>query len=152
MVDQALNIIEHARGGVNSTDLRLKFKPLIRVDHRLQCCQGLTRIGALKQSALGVGIRIAERHLHQKPVKLGFRQGIGSGLMQRILGGNHKKRFRQREGFAIDADLMFFHGFEQRALRFRRTAIDFVGQQHVREHGSGMQAELPGIGMIDTRA
>ena len=34
----------------------------------------------------------------------------------------------------FERDLVFLHHFEQRALRFRRRAIDFIGQQNLREH------------------
>ncbi len=43
---------------------------------------------------------------------------------------------------AIDADLPFFHRFEQRALRARAGAIDLIGQQQLREHRPGAELEL----------
>ena len=43
---------------------------------------------------------------------------------------------------AIRADLPFFHGLEQRALRARAGAVDFVGQQQPREHRAGTEFEF----------
>ena len=42
----------------------------------------------------------------------------------------------------IDGDLRFVHGFEQRRLRFRRGAVDFVGQNDVGENRAGLELEL----------
>ena len=40
---------------------------------------------------------------------------------------------RERLRFAVHADLRFVHGFEQRGLRARRGAIDFVSKDDVGE-------------------
>lgn len=44
--------------------------------------------------------------------------------------------------FAVHADLAFAHGFQQRGLRARRSAIDFIGEQDICENGSLMKVEL----------
>ena len=45
-----------------------------------------------------------------------------------------------------DGHLMFLHGFEQRALHFRRRAVDFVGQQQVGEAGPRWVVKAPSLG------
>jgi len=45
-------------------------------------------------------------------------------------------------GDAVDGDLSLLHRLEQRSLGLRRRAVDLVGQQDLREHGSGPELEL----------
>ena len=61
--------------------------------------------------------------------------------MLRILCRDHKKRFGQIIGHAIDGDALFFHCFKQRALRLRRRAIDLVDQYHLRKQRAAMEHE-----------
>ncbi len=42
---------------------------------------------------------------------------------------------------ALDCDLRLLHRFEQRALRFRRRAVNLVCDDEIREHGL-LQFEL----------
>ena len=63
-------------------------------------------------------------------------------MLDRILRGNHKKGLGQHEGTAIDGDLAFVHGFQQRGLRFRGSAVDFVGQKNVGEDRTVLEFEL----------
>ncbi len=53
---------------------------------------------------------------------------------------------------AIDADLVFGHGFEQRALRARRRAVDLVGEQQLGEQRAGVEAEAAIILVEDRHA
>ena len=97
------------------------------------------RVFARQQLALRRAVWVAQRNTHQKPVKLRLGQRISAQLLYRVLRGNHKKRLRQCPGLALDGHLFFFHGFEQRALSFGAGAVDFIGQQHLRKHRSGME-------------
>jgi hypothetical protein len=63
-----------------------------------------------------------------------------------------KKRLRQRSGFALGGHLPFFHGFEQGALRLRGGAVDFVGQQHLREYRAGQEPEIAALAVEDRDA
>jgi hypothetical protein len=47
---------------------------------------------------------------------------------------------------------VFLHGFEQRALRFWRRAIDFVSKHKLREYRSGLELELAGFLAKDRNA
>jgi hypothetical protein len=47
----------------------------------------------------------------------------------------------QGAGFAFHRHLLFFHRFEQRALRLGAGAVDFVGQQHLGKHRAGVEHE-----------
>jgi len=72
--------------------------------------------------------------------------------VDRILGGDHKKRIRQPMGHAIQRHLLLRHRFEQGALRARRRAIDFIGQQQVAEHRAGMELEAAAMRFVDRDA
>lgn len=42
----------------------------------------------------------------------------------------------------IDADLLFGHRFQKRALGAWRGTVDFIGQQQLREYRAGMKTEV----------
>ena len=42
-------------------------------------------------------------------------------------------------GVIVHRHLRFIHHLEQRRLRFRRGAVDFIGQHDVRENRSGLE-------------
>ena len=50
---------------------------------------------------------------------------------------------------AVDGDLAFVHGFEQRRLRLGSGAIDLVGQQEIGEDRSGLELELLRVRVVD---
>ena len=51
---------------------------------------------------------------------------------------------------AADGDLLLLHRFEQRGLRFRRRAVDFVGQHDVGEQRPGQKAERARAGSLSS--
>ena len=66
--------------------------------------------------------------MQQKSIQLRFRQGIGAGLLQRVLRRHHHEQRWQRARHATHRDLMFLHRFQQRGLHLGRRAVDFVGE------------------------
>ena len=85
--------------------------------------------------------RIGHQNLHQEAIELGFGQRIGAFHFDGILRRHHEeRRFQFMRGGAA-GDGAFLHGFEQRRLRFRRGAIDFVGQNQVGENRTGLEAQ-----------
>ena len=64
-----------------------------------------------------------------------------------ILRGQHQERFLELEGLVADGDLLFLHGFEQRALHLGRRAIDFVGQNQVGEDRPRRVVKPPDCGL-----
>ena len=97
-------------------------------------------------------IRVAHADAHQETVELRFRQRIGAVMLDRILRGEHQERLRQRMRVIVHRDLRFVHRFEQRGLRFRRGAVDFVGDDDVREDRSGLEFEALRRGVVDADA
>jgi hypothetical protein len=53
------------------------------------------RVLAHQQRALGGGVRIAQREVHQEAIELRFGQGEGAYLVRRVLGGDDEERLLQ---------------------------------------------------------
>ena len=68
------------------------------------------------------------------------RAALFDGILRR---GDDEGR-GQRKGVVADGDPALLHRLEQRALDLGRGAVDFVGEQQVREHGAPMDAEFAG--------
>ncbi len=92
--------------------------------------------------ALGLRVGISHAHPHQKSIELRLGQRIRTVVLHRILGRDHQKRLRQFVRMRVDGNLAFVHGLEQRRLRLRRGAVDFVGQQDVGEHRAALEFEF----------
>jgi hypothetical protein len=70
----------------------------------------------------------------------------------RILGRDDEERIRQGPGFALGRDLLFFHGFQQGALRLGAGPVDLVGQQHLGKYRAGMEHEGLLAALVDRYA
>ena len=77
--------------------------------------------------------RVADLDVEHEPVQLRFGQRIGSFLLDRVLRGDGEERVGQLVCLASDRNLPFLHRLQQSGLRLGRRAVDFVGQQDVRE-------------------
>ncbi|SLM49057.1 protein of unknown function [Nitrospira japonica] len=88
----------------------------------------------LQDAHFALRVGIIDQHLHQEPVELRLRQGIGAFLLDGILRRQHHEQIRHRMGRTSDGDLPFLHRFEQRGLHLRRRAVDLVGQNDVAEN------------------
>ena len=80
-------------------------------------------------------------NLKEEAVQLRFGQRISALHFQRILRRQHHEGFVHAMRLARHRDVLFLHGFEQRALRLGRGAVDLVGQQDVGEHRTGLELE-----------
>ena len=72
--------------------------------------------------------RIAERETHQEAIELGLGQRKRPLVVDRVLGGDYQEGRVQRMRHSVDRHPAFRHGFQERRLRPRRRAVDFVGQ------------------------
>ena len=105
--------------------------------------------GGLQQDVAFLGFAgIVHPHVQQETVELRFRQWIGAGLFDRVLGGQHEERFGQRMGGAGVAHRVLLHRFQQRGLGLRRGAVELVGQQQVGEHRPLLEAERALAGAV----
>ena len=89
-----------------------------------------------------VGDGIADLDVEHEAVELGFGQRIGPFLLDRVLRGDDEERIGQVVGLPADGDLALLHRLQQGGLRLGRRAVDFVGQQDVREDRPFDEAEV----------
>ena len=78
-------------------------------------------------------------------VKLGLGQFEGAGLFDGILRRDHEERRRQAHRLTAEGDFALLHRLEHRALHLRRGAIDFIGEEQVREDRAAVDAEVAGL-------
>lgn len=100
--------------------------------------------------------RIIYLHLQEESIERRFRERIRTLFFERVHGGDHEERGREREGFSRDGNSAFLHGFKQGGLDFGRGAVDFVGNDDVRENRSLLNGKFPrlrtvGFGSYDIR-
>ena len=100
-------------------------------NHRIDI-DGRVRPRHFFQNFMLVGlVGILDAQLQHEAIYLRFRQGIGSFLLDGILGGHYQKRIIQGKGRLADRDLAFLHGFKQGALHLGRRAVDFISQDNI---------------------
>ena len=96
--------------------------------------------------------RVTHLDAHQEAVKLGFRQRVSAVVLHGILRGDDEERLRERLRFAVHTDLRFVHGLEERGLRARRGAVDFIGQHDVGKNRPVAEFKLAVLGIVDADA
>ena len=96
--------------------------------------------------------RVADAQHHREAIELRFGQRVDAFLLHRVLRREHPERIVEREGGVGERDLPLLHRLEQRALRLRRGAVDFVGQQDVREDRPLLDPERRRLRVVDARA
>src|SRR5712692_2164153 len=151
-VDDLESVIVQAGVDLDVRDGVLHGENIADIRDRIE---GIERIiaNALAENFLFRFVRgIAHLDAHQKAVELRFRQGISAMMLDGILRGDHEKRLRKRERFAVDGDLRFVHGFEKRGLRARGGSVDFVGENHVGENRPGTEFKFARFGVVDADA
>jgi hypothetical protein len=109
-------------------------------------------VAACEQLALRSGIRIADLDCHQEAIELRLGQRVGADLLDGVLRGDDEKRVGQLARLAVLRHLPLFHRLHQRALRFRRRAVDFVGEHDRVEDRAGMEPERARLGVEDRHA
>jgi hypothetical protein len=80
--------------------------------------------------------------MQEEAIHLCLGQRIRPFLFDRILCGQDEKKVGQFVSRPSDGHLPFLHSFEQRGLRFRRRAVDFIGQDKVAENGALLENEF----------
>ena len=68
------------------------------------------------------------------------------------MGGENEKRIGERIRRVADRDLPLLHRFQERALHFRRCAIDFIRQDQVRKKRAELGGEFPGARIVNESA
>ena len=109
-------------------------------------------VGRGEQRAFGVAIGIVQSDAQHETVELRIGQRIRAGEIERILRRHDEERRSEFVRDAVGGDLLFGHRFEQRALRLRRGAVDFVGEHELREQRARMELELAGVAVVNADA
>ncbi len=86
--------------------------------------------------------RILDEDLEHEAILLGLGQRIRAFLLDRVLRRQHEERIGELVAHPADRDLPLLHGFEQCRLRLGRRAVDFIGENDVREQRPLQEAEL----------
>ena len=87
--------------------------------------------------------RVVDLDVEHEPVELRFGQRIRAFLLDRVLRGDREERIRQRVRRLPGRHFALLHRLQQRGLRLRRRAVDFVRQQNVREDRPFDESERP---------
>ena len=74
---------------------------------------------------------ITNHHLEEKPIDLGFRKGVGAFLFYGVLCSEDQEGVGKVKGLRSNGDLAFLHGFQERALHFRRSSVDLISQHEI---------------------
>ena len=77
--------------------------------------------------------RVADADAEEEAIELRLGQRKRSGEVLRVLRRDDEERLRQRDRLPVERDLPLVHRLEQRGLRARARAVDFVGEEDVRE-------------------
>ena len=73
--------------------------------------------------------------------QLAFRQGEGTGVVERILCGDDEEGLGKLVGASIQGDLSLHHGLKHGALGLGTDAIQLIQQQNMAEHRTGLKPE-----------
>ncbi len=92
---------------------------------------------------------ILDFHEEDEAVALRLGQRVRAFLLDRILRRENEERLLEFQRVAADGDRVFLHRLEQRGLRFRRGAVDFVRENHLREDRALLENEAPMTGRRD---
>src|SRR5687768_14992823 len=85
---------------------------------------------------------MVDEKLEQEAIQLRLRQWVSSLGFDGVLGCDDEKGSGKSMTDAVNGYGSLLHRLQQRRLRFCRRAIDFVGQQQLREHGTLIEYEV----------
>ena len=91
---------------------------------------------------LVLALRVIHLHEENEAVLLRLGQRISPFLLDGVLRGEHEERLLELQRVAADGDGVLLHRLEQRRLRLRRGAVDFVRQDHLRKDRPLLEDEL----------
>ena len=84
--------------------------------------------------------------VEHEAIELRFGQRIRAFELDRVLRREDVERLVERIGPPLDRDAVLLHRLEQRRLRLGRRAVDFVGEDDVREDRPRREHHLPPAG------
>ncbi len=85
---------------------------------------------------------IVENDLHQEPIELSLREGIGALMFERILCCEYDKRRWEIESLVAYGYFFLLHSFEEGRLYLRWSTVDLISEENMGEYGSFADCEL----------
>jgi len=107
---------------------------------------------AAQDFALGFVRRVAHLDAHEEAIELGLGEGVSAVMLDGVLRGDDEEGLRKRKSASVDGDLRFVHSLEKSGLGSRGGAVDFVGENDVRENGAGAKFKFARFGIVDAHA
>ena len=95
---------------------------------------------------------VSDLEFEHEAVELGFWEGVGTFLLERVLGGENDEGVGQFVRCFADGDLAFSHGLKEGALDLCGCPVDFVGEDEVGEERPLFGGELAGAWIVDQRS
>ena len=138
--DESSGVVEAGVGDGGGAQAPLQGEEFVaREDHAGRF--GFTARGGVENLDEGGRVGPGDVELEEEAVELCFREGVGALHFDGVLRGEYEEWVRQVVSFATGGDDAFLHGFEEGRLRLGGGAVDFVGEEDVREDGSGPKLE-----------
>ena len=135
IIDDFRRDLHVANGGLNRENFVERKNRFERIE------RGRFAIG-VQDGAFGGAVGIADRKAHQEAVELAFGERVRSFELDRVFGRDDEEGARERTRRSVGGNLAFARRFEGRALRSRRRAVDFVGEDDVRENRARDELEI----------
>src|SRR5215217_6407276 len=88
---------------------------------------------------------VPHRHTNQEAVELGFGQGKGPLIFDRVLGSEDHEGLGKLMGHAVDGDLTLLHRLQQRSLGLRCGAVDLVREDELGHNRTWPVFEATGL-------
>ncbi len=129
---QVHRVINHVLAGGHLPHELLDPEDVAPLEDRLNVALDRLR-GGQNDLSLFIPRGVTDVDGKHEPVELGFRQRIGSFLLDRVLRGHHEERQVERIGLARTGHLVLLHGLKQGGLGLGRRPVDLVGQDDVRK-------------------
>jgi len=124
------------------TNRGTNFLNLLEVENGFQVFDGMTNYLPRKYTDFVFRSRVADLDTHEKAVELCFWQREGPIQLDGVLGRENHERLLESVRIAVDGHLALLHTFEKSGLRTRRRAVNFVCEQYVSKHRSGVEFEF----------
>ena len=134
-------VVLNVRRDDDFADQLLQANERFAVDHFLGL-RPLVASGAIENDRQLLARGIADDQLEHEAVELRLGKRVGPFLFDGILGRHDEERLLEPVDHAADGDGVFLHRFQERGLRFGRRAVDFVGQDDLREDGPALKFEF----------
>ena len=134
-------------GNGNTLDQLLEVPEFFPGDNLLELGWG-SGGGMLGDGNLLVPVRIIHSDEEHETVELGFGEGIGSLLLDRVLGGEHEEGFLELVIGPGHGHPLFLHRLEQGGLSLGGSPVDFVGEDYVGEDGALDENEFASFSIL----